>query len=185
MISKNNQIFLLNLARNSIEQYLKNQERIFVDENKVDKELKSKQGTFVTLTIGKKLRGCIGHILPVQPIYKDIISNAISAAFEDSRFLPINEHELNKIKIEISVLSPLKPIEYKNADDLLKKINNKMGIYITRECSSAVFLPQVWEELPQKELFLSHLCLKAGLIPDFWQTEKLDVDFFEVQKFGE
>ena len=87
--------------------------------------------------------------------------------------------ELKDIKIEISILTLPKKVQYNGGDDLLAKLNpNKDGVIIKKGFYSATFLPQVWEQLPKREDFLSHLCAKAGLEPNQWQKGDLDVEVY-------
>jgi AmmeMemoRadiSam system protein A len=94
--------------------------------------------------------------------------------------------ELDEVTIEISLLSPPKPLAYKDADDLLKKlIPRRHGVVLGKGFQRATFLPQVWETLPKKEDFLSHLCAKAGLPSNEWQIGKLKVETYEAEVFAE
>lgn len=171
--------FLLELARKSIED--SRQKNI----KPISEKLKEKSGVFVTLTEDGELRGCIGHIVPIMSMYEAVIDNAYSAAFRDPRFPPVTEHEFKKLHIEISILTPPRKLEYSDAKDLLKKLTHDDGVIISKSFYQATFLPQVWEELPDKEEFLSHLCAKAGLSPDEWKNGKLDVQIYNVEKFEE
>jgi len=173
---------LLGLAREIIKGKL---EGIEININAaIKKKYSKKQACFVTLTINKELRGCIGSLEPRQELWKDVVENSRHAAFSDSRFNALEKDELGKIKIEISVLTIPKKIEYKNSEDLLKKIKGK-GVIIKRGWNQATYLPQVWEELPDKDEFLSSLCLKAGLSRDSWKNNQLDVSLYEVEKVSE
>jgi len=148
--------------------------------------LKEKRGTFVTITIGGQLRGCIGHILPVTSIIEGVRENAINAAFRDPRFPPLSREEFDRIKIEVSVLTFPTPLKYKDHQDLLNKLRpNVDGVIIKKGFHQATFLPQVWEQLPEKKEFLTHLCLKAGLEPDAWKQGGLEVQTYQVQAFHE
>ncbi len=177
---------LLRLARQSISHYLDCREMLPVDERKIDPVLKEKRGVFITLTINGALRGCIGHLLPVQPLYLDVIENAVNAAFDDPRFDQLQTEELDKIKIEISVLSQPEPLEYKDPEDLLRQlVPLKHGVILKKGIYQATYLPQVWEDLTDKELFLSSLCQKAGLYPDEWKTAHPEIQTYTVEKFEE
>lgn len=160
--------FLLDLARKSIEHYLKTGKR-FQHRGKVPAKLKEKKGCFVTLQKQSRLRGCIGSIDPINPLYEGAIKNAYNAAFRDSRFPAIKKDELDNLEIEISVLTAPEKIEYTDGYDLLSKITPADGIILEKFGQHATFLPQVWKKIPEKEIFLSQLCLKAGLKPDAWQ----------------
>lgn len=148
--------------------------------------LNKNYGVFVSLHINKELRGCIGIIETKEPLIKTLPEHAIFAAFDDPRFPPLQLDEFNKIKIEISLLSPPEPLKYKNADDLLHKlIPGKHGIVIKKGFSKATFLPQVWEQLPRKEEFLSHLCTKAWLDSDEWKRGELEIWTYSAEVFSE
>lgn len=152
----------------------------------IPKSLREKKGTFVTITIGGRLRGCIGHILPMEALIEGVKENAINAAFRDPRFPPLSKEEFDKIEIEVSVLTTPKRLEYQGPKDLLEKLRpNVDGVIIKKGMHQATFLPQVWEQLPSKEEFLSHLCMKAGLSPDEWKKGNLEVETYQVQAFHE
>ena len=146
----------------------------------------SRRGTFVTLTKNNQLRGCIGNLLPDKSLKEGIKDNAINAAFNDPRFPALSKDELDQIEIEVSLLSEPQSIEYKDADDLLAKLRPHVdGVILRKGMYSSTFLPQVWEQLPEKELFLSHLCLKAGLPGDEWKKGDLEVLTYQAQYFEE
>ncbi len=178
-ISLENQKILLSLARKTIEEYLKTGK---VLEYKTDnKELLTPSAVFVTLTKKGELRGCIGTTFPQYPLYQAVINMAIAAATEDPRFPPVTLDELKDIKIEISILSPLKRVF--SHKDIKEKVH---GVVVRREGRSGLFLPQVWEQLPKKEEFLSQLCWgKAGLPPNAWQDPKTELYVFTVFAFEE
>ncbi len=168
---------LTQLARYTLEAYFQNQK--FEPDEETKKKYSDKKACFVTLTKNDQLRGCVGSLIATQELWKDVQENAINAAFRDSRFPPLTKEELNKIKIEISVLTAPKKLEYENEKDLLEKINKDMGIILKKGFYSATFLPQVWEQLPDKIQFLEHLSLKAGLDKDAWKTA--DIFYYKVE----
>lgn len=136
---------------------------------------------FVTLTEGGNLRGCVGTIEPRMTLLDAVRYGALSAAFEDGRFKPVEKEELEKLKIEISILSPLKKIA--GAGEI---IPHKHGVVIVRDRHSGLFLPQVWEQIPGKEDFLSELCSqKAGLERNCWKDKKTGLHIFTVDSFKE
>ena len=113
-------------------------------------------------------------------------ANAINAAFRDPRFEPLSEKEWEKVKIEISILTDPKPLDYSNRRDLLEKMKpGSDGVILKKGYNKATFLPQVWEQLPEKKEFLTHLCLKAGLDGNEWEKGKLEVSTYQVQAFEE
>jgi AmmeMemoRadiSam system protein A len=178
--------YLLEAARKSVENQLLNQEK--ANESDVDLPAKfhERRGTFVTLTIHGNLRGCIGHIVPQESLIEGIRVNAINAAFRDPRFKPIRRKEWKAVKIEVSVLTEPKPLTYTDGNDLLRKLRpGTDGLIIKKGYCQATFLPQVWEQLPKKQEFLNHLCLKAGLDGDAWKEGSLEVSTYQVQAFEE
>ena len=160
------------------------------DEN-VSKEvsrelLKQKRGVFVTLHKNGKLRGCIGNIEPVKTLVCGVRENALFAAFKDSRFEPLALNELNLIDIEISILSKPEKMDYKNSRELLSDLTPGVdGVIIEKKHHRATFLPQVWEQLPKPEEFLTQLCMKAGLSANEWEKSGLIIHTYQVQSFGE
>jgi len=143
-------------------------------------------GTFVTLTLNGQLRGCIGNMNATQNLRDGVRQNAISAAFHDPRFNPLTAAELDKVHIEISILTDPRPLDYSGGDDLVRKLRpNVDGVIISKGPKRATFLPQVWKQLPRPDDFLSRLCMKAGLPARTWQAEALDVQTYQVISFEE
>ena len=143
-------------------------------------------GTFVTLTIEGNLRGCIGNLTSDESMISGVRRNAVNAAIHDPRFLPLSPSELDSVSIEVSILSEPRLMDYRDAADLLKKLRPHIdGVIIRKGVASATFLPQVWEQLPQPQDFLTHLCQKAGLAADAWLHSKLEVSTYRVQYFEE
>lgn len=186
-MNKVEQDFLLKLARKSIEHYLNHSSQLGISDSDLpSKELLTKQACFVTLTKDGQLRGCVGHLEPMQPLYKDVIENATAAAFFDTRFLPVTIGELPEIRIEISILSEPKNISYQTIEQLIKLLSDtRPGVIIQRGIFKATFLPQVWEELSSPEDFLSNLCLKAGLSTNDWKGDNFKVFIYTVLAFQE
>ncbi len=181
---------LLTLARQTIDEKA-GQEVSGREKNMIEKALKNKafqqeKGTFVTLTKRGRLRGCIGNINPRGSIAEGVRRNAVQAAFSDPRFPPLQPEELEDIEIEVSILTEPRQFDYQDESDLLDKLRpNVDGVIIRSGMTSATFLPQVWEKLPEPKEFLGNLCLKAGLPSDYWQTGKLKVQTYQVQDFSE
>ncbi|MCF8094666.1 MAG: AmmeMemoRadiSam system protein B [Desulfobacteraceae bacterium] len=151
-----------------------------------DPVFQSMQGTFVTLNLNGQLRGCIGNLMPEKPLIEGVKDNAVNAAFNDPRFAPLSKEEFSRIQIEVSVLTEPKPLEYKDAQDLLDSIRpNVDGLIIRKGAHSSTFLPQVWKQLPDKKSFLRQLCMKAGLAPEEWKKGDIRVFTYQVQYFEE
>jgi len=157
-----------------------------LDAHLADPELQTRCGTFVTLKIDNQLRGCIGSLAATAKMVDGVRDNALNAAFHDPRFSPLKKKELDAVQIEVSVLTEPVELEYTDAEDLLAKLKPGVdGLIIKRGYASATFLPQVWEQLPRPESFLSHLCMKAGLPSDQWREGDLTVLVYGVQYFEE
>jgi hypothetical protein len=143
-------------------------------------------GTFVTLKIKGALRGCIGNLLPNESVAAGIKRNAISAAFHDSRFSPLTGAEFEDVKIDISVLNQPQTLEYKDGADLISKLRPGVdGVTLRLSGAGATFLPQVWDQLPAPELFMNHLCRKAGLVESAWKDSHPEIEIYQVQCFEE
>lgn len=184
-IEKKDKEFLLKLARETLKGYLKNGSKPGVEEDKLSSELKERKGCFVTLEKNHQLRGCIGHILPQEPLYKCVMDNAINAALHDPRFTPVKYDELKDVEIEISVLSIPKKLNYSSPEDLLSKLTpEKDGVILKSGWREATYLPQVWEQIPEKEIFLSSLCRKGGMSSDCWK-KGIEVYTYHARVFRE
>jgi AmmeMemoRadiSam system protein A len=151
-----------------------------------EKIFNQKAATFVTLEMNDQLRGCIGSLIATQSLAADVRQNAESAAFHDPRFAPVSLAEMDRIQIEVSVLTPPQPLNYVDSSDLISCLcPREDGVIIQKGMASATFLPQVWEQLPEPEDFLTHLCRKAGLDGYTWRDTALKVSTYQVQYFKE
>jgi AmmeMemoRadiSam system protein A len=147
------------------------------------KSLLQDAGAFVTLKTrdAGQLRGCIGTFATDTPLHKCVQQMAVSAATRDPRFRPVEEGELEGLQLEISVLSPRRRIQ-----DPSEVVVGKHGVCISRGMHSGVLLPQVatdhgWD----RETFLEHVCLKAGLPTDAWRDNDVVLEVFSAEVFGE
>lgn len=184
-LTKEEGAYLLALARKTIEGKLFENE-LPEDEGELSEKYLEKRGTFVTLNINSNLRGCIGHIIPQESLIEGIKINAINAAFRDPRFSPLSKEEWNSVKVEISILTEPQELEYSGSDDLLNKLRSEIdGVILKKGAYQSTFLPQVWDQLPDKKQFLTHLCLKAGLDGNEWERGELTVSIYQVQAFEE
>lgn len=149
-------------------------------------DVRARRACFVTLTKQGELRGCVGHLYPVAPLYLDVVANTRSAAREDARFPPVERSELDEIKIEISVLGTPQPLEYSKPAKLAKLVKPGTGVILLDGQCSATFLPQVWEQLRSPEEFLGQLCLKAGLSAEHWRSSTtMQIETYTAEKFSE
>lgn len=150
-----------------------------------DPQLQRKSGTFVTLKLHGQLRGCIGNLTGMDSLVEGIRRNAIQAAFHDSRFAPLTAEEFAHITLEISILTVPQKLAYQGRDNLIGLLRPGIdGVILKKGMAAATFLPQVWEQLPRPEDFLSYLCKKAGLAHDVWEREPLEIETYQVQHFS-
>jgi len=180
MLTDQQKKLLLKIARETLENYLSGKK---LPELKIDDPvLMEKRGVFVTLHKKENLRGCIGYIEPIKPLYLAVREMAIHSATQDPRFEPVRYEELKDIEIEISVLTV--PQKVKSADEI---VLGRDGVIVKRGFNQGVFLPQVAEETGwTKEEFLSYLCShKAGLPPDAWKDPKTELYTFQADVFSE
>jgi len=178
-LSENEKKRLLNLAHESINEALNGGE-IVIDSSFRKGVMNEERGAFVTLTIDGNLRGCIGYIKAVKPLCETIAEMAVQAAFNDPRFPALSRSEFNQVEIEISVLTPMSLIE--GLDDIFV---GRDGLYIVRGYNSGLLLPQVpVENNWNREKFLNHTCIKAGLAPDAWKKPGTQIFKFQADIFG-
>jgi AmmeMemoRadiSam system protein B/AmmeMemoRadiSam system protein A len=148
--------------------------------------LSEPRGCFVTLTRHGELRGCIGYLTPRGPLYQAVAENARNAALEDPRFPPVTAREADGLNIEISVLSEPQRLSFSSPDDLLQKLQPGVdGVILRIGDHVATYLPQVWEQIPDKKAFLSSLAEKAGCGPSDWRIPGTAVYLYEAEVFKE
>jgi len=131
--------------------------------------LQSIAPSFVTLTLDGRLRGCIGSLKAHRPLAEDILGNAVKAGFEDPRFQPVTEQEINVARIELAILSHPAPMRFADEADLLAQLRpGRDGLILQSQGRRGTFLPKVWDHLATPEAFLGGLKVKAGLARDHW-----------------
>jgi AmmeMemoRadiSam system protein A len=144
--------------------------------------LTQKRGAFVTLWHRESgsLRGCCGEIYPRRPLIESVAYMAVASATRDPRFAPVSQQEVPKLRIEISALTPLLPIEVEEIEV------GRHGLFITRGVYSGLLLPEVPTRYDwSREQYLVELCLKAGLPEDAWRARDAELYAFETEKWGE
>lgn len=128
--------------------------------------------TFVTLTKQNTLRGCIGTLETHRPLAVDLEDNARAAAFRDPRFLPVSIREVPGLRVEVSLLAEPEPLGFTGEKDALASLRpGTDGLILEAGHHRATFLPQVWDQLPDRAEFLAHLKVKAGLPQNHWGPE--------------
>jgi len=180
MLDEKQQKVLLDIARKTIEEYIRS--RKVPEFNVEDPLLKEKRGVFVTLHRRGLLRGCIGYIMPLEELYKAVSKMAIESSTGDPRFPPVRPEELDEIEIELSVLTV--PEKIKSVDEIEL---GKHGVIVKKGYRQGVFLPQVATETGwSKEEFLNRLCYdKANLAEDAWKDKDTEIYTFSAQVFKE
>lgn len=127
---------------------------------------------FVSLHQAEKLRGCVGSLMPQRPLAEDVKANAVAAAFRDPRFKPLSHEEFDLVEVEVSVLSTIEPLAFRDEEDVLARLRPAVdGLIFEYGYHRSTFLPQVWESLREPREFLASLKHKAGLPPDFWNAQ--------------
>lgn len=148
--------------------------------------LAAPRACFVTLRIGGDLRGCIGSLEPRRSLIEDVRLNAVSAAVHDTRFRPVEPQDLAKLDYEISILDLPRPLQGVSVQELPAWLGkNKPGLIIEHRGRRSTFLPSVWEDLPDPNAFLEHLCRKQGSPSDCWRDPATKMSIYGSIKFGE
>jgi uncharacterized protein len=177
---------LLLLARQALTLSVNNKPIPPIDITSLTPLLQQNGASFVTLTEGGDLRGCVGALEPSMPLAEDVQYHAVAAALQDYRFPPVRPAEVPIINIEISRLTLPQPLLYKGPQDLITHLRpNVDGVIINDGYRRATFLPQVWEKLPNPRAFLAHLCQKMGAPSDLWERSDLQVLIYQVEEFHE
>lgn len=141
--------------------------------------------TIMTMDEGERLHGCIGTLDPTRPLLEDLRHNAVMAAFHDPRTRPLRADELERVTFSVSILGPRSPIEFDDEADARRQLRPRVdGVVLSFAGYRGLFLPQVWDTLPEPGAFLDHLKRKAGLAASFWD-DRVGLERFEVAKFAE
>jgi AmmeMemoRadiSam system protein A len=178
---------LVGYARKAIEEYIDKKSRLQVPADEQTAALKERKGCFVTLTKNGALRGCIGYLVPKESLCDCVVSNAVSAAERDPRFMPVTtREELDALDIEISVLSVPQKLNAAGAEEVLQALTpGKDGVILKQGRAQATYLPQVWEHFPEKEDFLRSLCRKGRMAYDCWKDCDTEIYLYHVEVIRE
>jgi len=169
---------LLAIAREALRQAVEEGKR-YEPPVPEDPALREPRGVFVTLKEGGELRGCIGYILPREPLYIAVRDNAVNAALNDPRFLPVTARELHALEIEISVMTLLQPATPEEI------VVGQDGLYIEARGRAGILLPQVAPEQGWDRVrFLEGVCMKAGLPADAYRWKDAKLQKFQARIFG-
>lgn len=176
---------LLKAARQTLTSRVTNGKPPEVNVDSFAPPLRGHGAAFVTLQKDGHLRGCIGSLTAHQPLISDVVENTVKSAFDDPRFPPVSEDELDRISIKIAVLSPSAPLKFEDEAALLAQLEpGRDGLILSDGARRGVFLPMVWDSLPDPEAFLAALKQKAGLPRNYW-SDTLQVRRFCAEGFAE
>ena len=184
MLTQEDGDYLLKIAKEAIETFVKTNRKIEIPTDCPD-YMKEDLGVFVTLNKNQNLRGCIGYPEPIMPLINAVIDSAISAAVRDPRFPQVSENELNDLDYEITVLTKPQLIEVNTNEEYPIKVNiGEDGLIVEKGFFKGLLLPQVATEYNMdSEEFLSHTCMKAGISPNAWLNENVEIYKFQGQIF--
>jgi AmmeMemoRadiSam system protein A len=183
-LSDEDRASLLELARRVVAHGATSSTLLRVAPEEFSAPLQEKRAAFVSVYVDDTLRGCTGELTPGRSLVECVAHQAYAAAFHDRRFPPIETHELDRLEIQISVLSLPVPIEHESETELLESLRPHIdGLTIEAFGRKATFLPQVWESLPEPEDFLTQLKHKAGLPPQ--PISELRASRYQTEVFGD
>ena len=163
---------LLRVALESIGHGLDHGAALGIEPARYAPALRAERASFVTVKVEGALRGCIGQSRPCKPLVADVAKNAYAAAFTDDRFAAITAADVDDIDVKVSVLGDLEPVRFSSEAELLALLRPGIdGVVLECDDQRALFLPDVWETLPEPRDFLAQLKVKAGLEPDHWSSD--------------
>ena len=175
---------LLHLARSAIFARLNGEDSFNINSSRLDPLLHAHRGSFVTLNLNGRLRGCIGSLQASRPLFLDVTHNAGAAAFQDPRFKPLSAEEYPALELHISVLSTPVPVAIDSRSSLVDFLRPGVhGLILEEGSRRATYLPSVWEQLPDPERFIGELKAKAGLPRDGW-SRSIRVSVYTTDEFG-
>jgi AmmeMemoRadiSam system protein A len=187
-LSTAEQALLLSVVRNHLEAILHGQPPPELDASGLPRRLLQFASCFVTLTADDTLRGCmIDQFIPHEPLYVNAMRNAVLAAKGDDRFSPLTAEDLDDVRIEISIVGPLRELNADDPDHLTEEIEpGHDGVLLTTAYGTSTFLPGVWEQIPDPSRFLTQLCHKQSAPGDCWRSDDLvRLQVYEVHSFAE
>jgi len=169
--TKQHSQILYETAYTSIQHGLLYSKPLSIDSHNYPSELQILRASFVTLKHRNNLRGCMGTTTPLRPLIEDVALHAYTAAFADPRFPPLKTTELDRLDINLSILSLPETLHFQTEEELTQQLRPKIdGIILREGRNHSTFLPSVWELLPEPREFLRQLKQKAGLPPHYWSA---------------
>ncbi len=178
--------FLLDLARRTLQQVVLRRPLPEIHPSGLAPHLAAIRSCFITLTEHETLRGCVGHLVAREPLYRAVMENTRNAALNDHRFPPVRPEETERLEIEISVLTEPRRLTFTSPVELLSQLHpGQDGVVLRIGHCTATFLPQVWAEIPHKVRFLDQLAEKAGCAPERWRQADAAVSVYQAEAFRE
>jgi AmmeMemoRadiSam system protein A len=179
---------LVKIARRSLEEYVRHQQRYKPDFETLPNSLCQPGCSFVTLTHHGQLRGCMGNTQARYPLAEDVAYNAVSAASRDPRFTAVAAHELAELRLEVTILTPPEVLPYRTYEELLDSLRPGVdGVILSLGMRRGLLLPQVWDRLTEPGQFLRMITYKAGISAHELMAypPTVTVHTFRVQHFHE
>lgn len=177
---------LLGIARQALEDGVYGRPLARLNLEALPKRLRENGACFVTLYCGDQLRGCVGSLEPRQPLAEEVRVQAVAAALQDYRFASVQIEDLPGLKISISLLAKPRKLAYACPEELISRLRPGIdGVVLKDGFRRATFLPQVWDKIPDKALFLSTLCQKMGASENLWRLKLLEVLTYQVEEIRE
>jgi AmmeMemoRadiSam system protein A len=177
---------LLKIARQGVQAAASRKSLPALNLEELPELLRQPGACFITLHKNAQLRGCTGTLVAQLPLAQEVLQTAAQTAIHDHRFDPVRPEEEPELEIEISVLTPSRPLEVPDPSDLPNLIRPGIdGVTLRKGFHRATFLPQVWEQIPDPVEFLDRLCQKMGLPRRAWLEPGMEVDVYQVEKFSE
>lgn len=173
---------LLSIARQTLIAASHGKSPPSIDEETLPAALQAERACFVTLRhhVTHELRGCTGVLVARHPLAMEVVVTTRQTALNDPRFPSVEASEVDDLHIEVSVLTPMKALEYRDAKDLMLKLRPLVdGVTLQYEHFRATFLPQVWERVPDPNNFLNLLCRKMGVEQQLWRKVKMNVFIYQ------
>lgn len=184
--SEKEQRWLTSLAHAAIEAAIRGHRAPEPPPESLTETLSRHAATFVTLMLDRHLRGCVGNLVPHEPLYRSIMNNAVGAALRDTRFQPVIGEEAARLELHISILSGLVPVRFGSVAELLDQITpGQDGVVLRQVGRTSTYLPQVWKSFPNKEEFLGSLSRKAQLDASAWKEPGTEVLIYRTSEFGD
>ncbi len=184
MLSTQEKRLLLQVAHDSILHGLRYAGQLPLKLEQFPQNLQQHRGSFVSLFINQRMRGCVGSLKANQPLAENVAENAYNAAFRDPRYAPLSPLEAQRVDIHVAVLGDLHPIAFNSEEQLLEQLQSGTGVVFNAGPRRSTFLPSVWRQFGTPREFLAQLKQAAGLPEDYW-GEDVSIQYYQIEEFNE